>query len=63
MANAVDVTEVLAEDEKRRPVAWARSYGGGPGTGFVYLRPSRDRAILEEIRRVAEHGIYYGAGG
>ena len=61
VADPKDVTEVLAEDEKRRPVAWVRSYGGAPGTGFVHLRPSMDRAILEEMRRVAEYGIFYGA--
>ena len=63
VARAEDVSEVLAEDEKRRPVAWVRSYGGAPGTGFVHLRPSFDRAILEEIRRVVEHGIFYGTDG
>ena len=63
VASAADVTEVLVEDEKGRPVAWVRNYGGAPGTGFVHLRPTWDRTILEEVRRVAEYGIYYGAGG
>ena len=61
VADAKDVTEVLAHDEQHRPVAWVRNYGGAPGTGFVHLRPSVDGAILEEIRRVAEYGILYGA--
>ena len=42
VADAKDVTEVLAHDEMHRPVAWVRNYGGAPGTGFVHLRPSVD---------------------
>lgn len=54
-ADAVDV--VLATDELGRAAAWAQSYGGPPGTGFVSLPASTDPARLDEIRRVAEVGV------
>jgi hypothetical protein len=48
----------LALDELGRAVAWVRRYGGKPGTGFIQLAPTTDPHRLEEIRRVAEYGIF-----
>lgn len=50
------VTAALAVDELGRAAAWAQSYGGPAGTGFVYL-PLRDAARYPEIRAVAEYGV------
>jgi outer membrane protein assembly factor BamB len=50
--------EVLGRDENGKASWWARSYGGAPGTGFVYLAAAATR--FEEfpaIRAVAEYGI------
>lgn len=59
VAASEDVTP-LALDELGRAVAWVERYGGRPGTGFVQLAPSTDSRRLEEIRRVAEHGVFRG---
>lgn len=51
------VDEVLAADELGRAVSWVKRYGGGPGTGFVHVRPTSLAAPLPEIQRVAEYGL------
>ncbi|MGH7517683.1 MAG: PQQ-binding-like beta-propeller repeat protein [Gemmatimonadales bacterium] len=50
---------VLAIDEFHQAGAWVRSYGGPPGTGFVYLwglevLPEQ----LPQVRAVADYGIW-----
>jgi hypothetical protein len=52
---------VLAVDEIGRAAAWAKSYGGAPGTGFVFVRFGSDSAYLDELRRVVEYGILRAA--
>jgi hypothetical protein len=52
---------VLAVDEVGRAAAWAKSYGGAPGTGFVFVRIGYDAAYLDELRRVVEYGILSAA--
>lgn len=54
----------LALDDLGRPAAFVRGFGGGPGTGFVYLwgrgyRPD----MLAEIRRAAEMGVLVDPDG
>jgi len=56
VANTEPVT-VLAVDELGRAAVWAKNYGGGPGTGFVFVRIGYDRQYLEELRMVVEYGI------
>jgi outer membrane protein assembly factor BamB len=55
-----DGVTVLARDASGTASAWAKGYGGSPGTGFVRVWGSdaapRD-AALDDIRRVAEYGI------
>lgn len=47
--------EVLATDERGFAAAWARSYGGPPGTGFVHLgRLEWDDVGLRQLVGVAE---------
>ena len=42
--------DVRATDERGRAVAWARAYGGAPGTGFVQLgRSDWDEAGLAAV--------------
>jgi outer membrane protein assembly factor BamB len=57
---AAEVTTVLARDDDGGAVAWAKDFGGPPGSGFVMLwgtyRPV-PVAYLEQVRRVAEYGI------
>lgn len=48
--------EVLAIDERGYAAAWARRYGGSPGTGFVHVgRPEWDDAALRQLLTVAEY--------
>ena len=61
--SGVDTTQVnraLALDEDGRASAWVKSYGGPPGTGFVYIygthRPI-PRSLLNQTRVAAEQGI------
>jgi outer membrane protein assembly factor BamB len=49
---------VLALDELGKAAAWVRSYGHGEGRGFVMVPPSVDPERLEEMRHVAEFGIF-----
>lgn len=52
-----DVTTVLATEERGRAVAWLKSYGGIPGSGFVRLWARRDPIPDPGIvLRVAESG-------
>ena len=48
---------VLAADELGGAHAWALRYGGGSGTGFVLLPPTRDVSRLREYRWVVELGV------
>ena len=54
------VDEVLALDEVGRAVAWVRTYGGPPGSGFVQARASLSPALLWQVLQVAEHGVIAG---
>lgn len=47
----------LAVDELGRAASWVKGYGGGPGTGFVFVRYGTEKAYLDELRRVVEYGI------
>jgi hypothetical protein len=50
---------VLATDESGAAGAWVRSYGGPPGTGFVFLWGQGVRAdLLDDVRSVAEYGVW-----
>ena len=52
--------EPLALDEQGRASAWVRSFGGPPGTGFVYLFGASgmsDPGSYRRILAVAEAGI------
>jgi outer membrane protein assembly factor BamB len=50
---------VLAVDEFDQAAAWVKSYGGPPGTGFVYLWGLEVLPeLLPEIRAVADYGIW-----
>jgi eukaryotic-like serine/threonine-protein kinase len=50
-----DIT-VLALDDRDFAGAWVRSYGGAPGTGFVFLPlPSWDAAALANVAMIAEY--------
>jgi len=49
--------EVLARNEVGGVVAWAREVGTAGGV-FVHLYATTDRSRLDEIRAVAEYGIY-----
>ncbi len=49
--------EVLARDELGAAVAWTRNYGDAGGM-FTSLYPSTDPRRLDEIRAVAEYGIF-----
>lgn len=59
---ADETVTALAIDELGRASAWARSYGGAPGTGFVFVRMGTDADYLRELRRVVEYGILRPAG-
>jgi hypothetical protein len=48
----------LAVDELGRAAAWVKHYGGAPGTGFVFVRLGTERPYLDELRRVAEYGVF-----
>ncbi len=52
------VETVLGLDEFGRASAWARTYGGGPGTGFVKVWGS-EGSIKDPswVQAVAEHGL------
>jgi hypothetical protein len=50
-------------DALGRAAAWVHDYGGGPGTGFVFLRPTNEFQLLKEFRRVAEYGVARDVGG
>ena len=41
---------------------WVRAYGGPEGTGFVLARPSAERSVLRQLRRVAEYGVMDDVG-
>jgi len=56
VAPTADVV-VLAQDELGRAAAWAKNYGGGAGTGYVFVRMGYDSAYLDEVRMVAEYGL------
>ena len=47
----------LAVDDLGRAGMWVRRYGGPVGTGFVLARPSAERPVLRQLRRVAEYGV------
>ncbi|MGH7628626.1 MAG: PQQ-binding-like beta-propeller repeat protein, partial [Gemmatimonadales bacterium] len=50
---------VLAMDEFGQAGAWVRSYGGPPGTGFVYLWGLEVLPeLLPQVRAVADYGIW-----
>lgn len=49
--------EVLGRSELGAAVAWTRAYGDAGGS-FVALYPATDSRRLDEIRAVAEYGIY-----
>lgn len=49
---------VLGRDEQGLAVAWVEQYGGGPGTGFVRVPAGTDPARLEQLRAVAEYGVF-----
>ncbi len=53
---------VLAIDETGRASAWVRSFGGPEGTGYVVVPPTLDPRRLEEMRAVAEYGIFRASG-
>jgi len=56
--DAAEGLDVLALDENGKAAAWARSYGGPTGTGFVSLAIREPRIEdLPAIRAVAEYGI------
>jgi outer membrane protein assembly factor BamB len=47
---------ILARDDREFAGAWVRSYGGAPGTGFVFLPlPSWDAATLANLAMIAEY--------
>ncbi len=48
----------LAVDELGRISAWVRGYGGPVGSGFVAVGRAVDPARFDEIRRVAEYGVF-----
>jgi outer membrane protein assembly factor BamB len=50
---------VLAIDEFDQAGAWVKSFGGPPGTGFVYLWGLEVLPeLLPQVRAVADHGIW-----
>jgi outer membrane protein assembly factor BamB len=54
------VTQALALDEDGRASAWVKSYGGPPGTGFVYIYGTHRKipaSLLNQTRLAAEQGI------
>ena len=53
-----EATAVLAMEETGRAVAWVRSYGHAPGSGWVVVPAALDPEGLEAMRRVAEYGIF-----
>ena len=57
VATMQSVDVVLARDELGTATAWVKTFGGPPGTGFVYLPATTERARLDEVRRVAEYGL------
>lgn len=56
-AEAASVDVVLARDEFGGAAAWVKTFGGPPGTGFVFVPATTDPRRLDEIRRVAEYGL------
>jgi hypothetical protein len=47
---------ILARDDRDFAGAWVRSYGGAPGTGFVFVPlPSWDASVLANLAMVAEY--------
>jgi hypothetical protein len=53
-----EVSQLLASDELGRAAAWVKSYGGAPGTGFIFLRSATSAAALSQIQRAAEYSGY-----
>ncbi|HEX2450922.1 MAG TPA: PQQ-binding-like beta-propeller repeat protein, partial [Gemmatimonadales bacterium] len=52
-------TGVLALDEFEQAGAWVNSYGGAPGTGFVYLWGLEVLPeLLPQVRAAADYGIW-----
>lgn len=50
---------VLAIDEFDQAGAWVKSFGGAPGTGFVYLWGLEVLPeLLPQVRAVADYGIW-----
>jgi eukaryotic-like serine/threonine-protein kinase len=56
---AAEATTVLAVEETGRAAAWVLSFGGREGTGFVVVPATTDAHRLQEMRRVAEYGIFH----
>ena len=53
---------VLALDEFGQAGAWVKSYGGRPGTGFVYLWGLEVLPeLLPQVRAAADHGVWTAA--
>jgi outer membrane protein assembly factor BamB len=59
---AAEATTVLALEETGRAAAWVLSFGGPDGTGYVVVPPTTDSRRLDEMRRVAEYGIFRPTG-
>ena len=58
--DTTQVTHALALDEDGRASAWVKSYGGPPGTGFVYIYGTHreiPKSLLGHTRVAAEQGI------
>jgi outer membrane protein assembly factor BamB len=55
ISESVDV--ILARDELGSATAWVNSFGGPPGTGFVFLPEPTNEAQLDQIRSIAEYGL------
>ncbi len=54
---------ILARDEIGQPAAFARHFGGPPGSGFVFLWGRGYRSdMLGEVRAVAEYGVLRAPG-
>ncbi|MEZ4425526.1 MAG: PQQ-binding-like beta-propeller repeat protein [Gemmatimonadota bacterium] len=51
------VTTVLASDEEGRAAAWVKSFGGPPGSGWVWLPVATEERLWPAVARVAEAGI------
>ena len=49
---------ILALAETGEAAAWAKSYGGPEGTGYVVVPATLDTQRLHEMRQVAEYGVF-----